>query len=466
VNPIFTINIGQGVELCFNFSLTSNYSSYKYLDIGISDKTLTNINIIGFQLDARTTNPEICIPLNSTSQSQFIYFPLGITTDLNVTYLSTFTIPDIFLLFLGGVIYLALFATSMFYLIRHIIFYTKNNVAFFTIPRISLTLLALFVLDRFIYICFIASDTLYHINFLNVLFAELPALMFYSIISLLGFSWAEISHTKLRDQQKAVKSGVGIIKLRPYLIGLNVFMYLMVLVFGIVYYSIKEDNIIVTCSTPQQDLDRLTSQEIIAIVYVIIYAFLSVVMLSLIEVYGAKIILKLGSLPDSNFKKAHFQTTALVMIFCGVFLILQLIYLFTRAIKEIEWSPAATMIFLYCADLPSTLFFLFSFRKPYIGKKTNTKTQSLTTKGVSKMSTPKPIERTVNTDDEHELSSKKDESGEEKIDDPEDVKIDAPEDEKIDSPEFGGDKPIPRNKKVVVSTHRLVVPKDVKDKYQ
>jgi len=82
------------------------------------------------------------------------------------------------------------------------------------------------------------------------------------------------------------------------------------------------------------------------------------------------------------------------------------------------------------------------------------------------MSTPKPIERTVNTDDEHELSSKKDESGEEKIDDPEDVKIDAPEDEKIDSPEFGGDKPIPRNKKVVVSTHRLVVLKDVKDKYQ
>jgi len=196
-------------------------------------------------------------------------------------------------------------------LIRHIIFYTKNNVAFFTIPRISLTLLALFVLDRFIYICFIASDTLYHINFLNVLFAELPALMFYSIISLLGFSWAEISHTKLRDQQKAVKSGVGIIKLRPYLIGLNVFMYLMVLVFGIVYYSIKEDNIIVTCSTPQQDLDRLTSQEIIAIVYVIIYAFLSVVMLSLIEVYGAKIILKLGSLPDSNFKKSSLSNNCI-----------------------------------------------------------------------------------------------------------------------------------------------------------
>jgi len=269
---------------------------------------------------------------------------------------------------------------------------------------------------------------LYGYNFINVLFAELPALFFYSIISLLGFSWAEISHSKIRDQQKVAKSGTGIVQLRPYLIAVNIFMYVMLFAFAVVYFSFEEDKIIVNCATPLKELERTTDQEYVAIIYVIIYAVLSLAMLSLIEFYGAKIIHKLSTLPDSTFKKAHYQTTAMVMIFCGVFLILQLIYLITRAVKEIQWSPTATMIFLYCADLPSTLFFLFSFRKPYIGKKVNTKSQSMATKGGTTLHMNSKVEKVTET---------KEESIEE------------------DNPEFGGDKPIPRNKKVQVSSHRL-----------
>jgi len=77
--------------------------------------------------------------------------------------------------------------------------------AFWNIPRISLLLIFLFTLDRIIYIIFIATDVLYARGIVSILFAEIPSLFFFTIISLLTFSWAEISYTKVVDKAKIKK---------------------------------------------------------------------------------------------------------------------------------------------------------------------------------------------------------------------------------------------------------------------
>jgi len=213
-------------------------------------------------------------------------------------------------------------------------------------------------------VIFIYNDTLYNLGVLNILFAEIPSLFFYTIISLLTFNWAEITFYKVVDRVKMQRSATGIMKLQPFLIFINLLIYFVVVILSLIYYYSKPNIININCTTTLEDRNRFSTREQISLAFICIYGALSLILSVLLIFFGSLIMRTLLSLPESNFRYKHILHTALVMGYSFLFLSLQTIYLITRSLKSLQWDILSTLIFLYIADVPPVVFFLLSFRNP------------------------------------------------------------------------------------------------------
>eukprot|EP01129_Flabellula_baltica_P009133 TRINITY_DN3680_c0_g1_i1.p1 TRINITY_DN3680_c0_g1~~TRINITY_DN3680_c0_g1_i1.p1 ORF type:complete len:1571 (-),score=229.03 TRINITY_DN3680_c0_g1_i1:12-4724(-) len=361
------------LKLCFDIKDFDN-ETYSGIIIGEGTEDFDNPVTILSSFDPVLWIPdnEICVPITSSSFSSKILFPVGLlrNSSLETSYIDTIKAGEAIVLVCAGLIYLTSTSFSVFSFVRFLLTFmkTESKSPFWTTATISLLFLFLLGFNRFLYIIFVTSDALYQQNVIAIAFSELPAIFFFSIISLTVFRWAEFSHFKMEDKNKVKKSGTGIIKLTPYLIILNIALYVAVVLFAILS-ALDTERVIVTCLTTDDELSALTTQEIIAIIYIIFFSLVSLALLVGLIIYGVKILIRLSKFSASKFKTNHTFLTRSIMVVSSIFLVLQIILLLSRSVRDWKWTIASSIIFMLLSDVPGLIYFHYIFKLPGFGFK-------------------------------------------------------------------------------------------------
>lgn len=156
----------------------------------------------------------------------------------------------------------------------------------FPLPHRSASSLPLFspTADRILYFALLSAGALESAPALSAVFADLPALFFFSVFSLNTVRYAEIYHFVLDNSEKN--------KLQPVLIAFNVFIYVFYFVFLALFSLLPRSVVTVNCASPDSMVAdaALTAPEIIALAYKAVFLFLCVALAIAFAFYTYKII--------------------------------------------------------------------------------------------------------------------------------------------------------------------------------
>jgi hypothetical protein len=149
----------------------------------------------------------------------------------------------------------------------------------------------------------------------NVIFAQLPPLIFLSAYILMLMKWAGI-YQATRQMSKKQDN-------KPLKIGLltSALLWLFFIIIIILLFTVPDDDKKYTCVTPPEDRDALTDKSIIAIAYNCFYAFVCFCCAGLFLFLGSFLYLKLdkssteGVNADKDKKRALSKVTHFFKIF-------------------------------------------------------------------------------------------------------------------------------------------------------
>jgi hypothetical protein len=350
-------------QTCFNFpeNLTSTFAFSK-LDLA----TLTvNGDVAIFEplgLDLPLDTKLFCIPFSGASA----VFPIALIDEWEeTTFIEGLFTVEVFVIYFGAALYVAVLAL---WVVQLILFLQKNGIrGYFQLPTAAFYILGVALLDRLLFLFLLPVGVLEQSRVATAIFAELPALLYYTIFSLIVLSWAKIYHftsSLTEDRYKRVKI---------LLITMNVFIGVAFIVILIVFFSL-DSKMVITC---EQDLNAgLSPQEIAAIVYKAIFALFCTGLSVLFLVYGIRLIqlsnslqtMSLNEIDQNDIKKTKTMLVkkTVVTVIGTVCLLGQAANLIRASLTD---SDVFILFFIYCVELVPVVSFVIILKKAYYRKR-------------------------------------------------------------------------------------------------
>jgi len=236
--------------------------------------------------------------------------------------------------------------------------------SFWTLPKIALGLIAIFLVDRIIYFLLVPFGYFEKEQAADIIFSELPALLFFSIYCLVVIRWAEIYHFTMTSST----SGTGIHRLSPAVIAANIFMYLSFIILFIIFLAIPSGTIEVTCATGYQAKVSTTAPGVVSTVYNILFAVVCVLLAFLYTLYGYRVIFIMkesgkGAAKNSN-KNNKYLRLVLVSAVCTLALLVQAALLIQSSFGSTGSRSVGQVVpIILVSEVLPTLIFLFMFNK-------------------------------------------------------------------------------------------------------
>jgi hypothetical protein len=95
---------------------------------------------------------------------------------------------------------------------------------------------------------------------------------------------AEIYHFTIEAGQRG-----GLTKLKPAIIAMNAFLSFAFVLLLILYFTLDDHTPqVINCATPDTELDQMTRGDIVAIIYKVFFATVSVILSVLFVTYGVR----------------------------------------------------------------------------------------------------------------------------------------------------------------------------------
>jgi len=224
---------------------------------------------------------------------------------------------------------------------------------------LNLIAMIIFLLNRFIYFLLLLFGVFNNPDYLMVLFSELPALVYFSMLSFMVIKWAEIYHFTMNQRTTSVVFGA----LKPVVIGANLAMYLFMLVLIIVYFALPVPKDTFNCSIVEQNL---ISRDIVALVYKAVFFLLACGMGVAYPIYGKKLGKALQFSEKVDKKKQNFVTTIILLAAVGSSgLVLQSIILVYETIVILlnhNFDLVLLSVFIFIAEVIPTVALMYISR--------------------------------------------------------------------------------------------------------
>eukprot|EP01130_Rhizamoeba_saxonica_P017067 TRINITY_DN8109_c0_g1_i2.p1 TRINITY_DN8109_c0_g1~~TRINITY_DN8109_c0_g1_i2.p1 ORF type:complete len:1639 (-),score=314.19 TRINITY_DN8109_c0_g1_i2:55-4971(-) len=373
----------NGINICLSIpkSHINNGNEYTHFDIGyVKGRTVEQVIPMNLHIDGNQSS--ICVDLNITT-STTILFVLEVLENTDLSYQDTLSDTIKTLLISGLVIYFILLIFDAYVFARHVLDYRFRTTHFISIPRLSLFLLSVFIIDRIAFFFFIYYDLLYTRPLLETFFSELPPLLFMSIYLCVIFNWLEMNRSKIVNLNNAKNSVLGIKKYLPALVLTVLAMIIIFIAIIVLYSTIPEEQQKITCLN-YDDLTKLSNKETIAIAYTVIYGSLVTFLLILSTIHGKKIMQHFNVGKETAYS-SHMKAKVLKMlVISDIFLICQFIYLVILVVLDSS-SPEFSFVYMLITDTIPLVFFLNMYRVS--SNKTNKTLRTTTSNKNSKKST-------------------------------------------------------------------------------
>eukprot|EP01126_Amoeba_proteus_P017809 TRINITY_DN1875_c0_g1_i6.p1 TRINITY_DN1875_c0_g1~~TRINITY_DN1875_c0_g1_i6.p1 ORF type:complete len:1055 (-),score=158.04 TRINITY_DN1875_c0_g1_i6:101-2791(-) len=372
-----------GMIVCLTMSLPDPdpYLQYAYVDLALANNDITAFTVLNMQ--GSLCNSSTCTLCNNYSGGTVIYFPIALRQNYqNSVYYDTWTSSEIIVIWLGLSIYSLLLIMCIYHLYLHyrLLRQQKKKITckiFMELPRLVLAVIALFLLVRIIFFSIVPFGTLEKSEAINLIFAQLPPLLFLSAYILMLIKWAQIYRAKQMKRRKSLVS-VGI--------ATSAALWLFFLVIMILLITLPNNLVQYTCVTPDSAQNQHSLTSIIAITYNSFYAFICFCCAGLFVFYGVSLF---STLQQSNAemgsgqkddKNKSLMKLLLIMMVCSCILVIQAMILILES-AGLEFKALDRMILIICVEVPPTLtvFVMFSASSAlssYKRKDVNSKTQS------------------------------------------------------------------------------------------
>jgi len=248
-------------------------------------------------------------------------------------------------------------------------------------PIVALAILIIFLIDRAILFLLTPYGVLVGKQNVDVVFTELPALLFFSIYSMIVIRWAEVYY-----YTKKLKSLKQFSRFQFYFIILNVSMYAAFIILISTFFALHNSQA-VNCIHPHSSK---TAQSIIAIVYKIYFLVISVTLIIGFCAYGFKIIFVLKKTDMANQRARRFLWLGAVTIICSMCLLAQAINMIVGSYDSNRPLTFQLIFVLVTEIVPSIIFIIlwskgsiFTTAKNIIYKSPKQRTSSTTADGSS-----------------------------------------------------------------------------------
>jgi hypothetical protein len=352
-------NVTTGLTACLYFPKNINSTlNITWLDFALPEANFTSFRPANLNISLFTT--EACIDLKNS----LTIFPIGLIDNWSTaTFIETFDPGQLALIFLGMVLYFLMLGFTAYHFVLHLVDLRKEK--FWNIARIALLTLGVLLLIRIIYLIMLPNGVIAVAPAVDVVFSELPALLFFFIYSLIVIRWAEIYHFTMTAGQKT-----GITKLRPVAIVFNVSLIVAYIVLVVVFFSVSS-NVPFNCATPLITLQQLPPPEIVAILYKVFFGLVCLGMSIAFAVYGLRIILFLRSSStlvaanqkNNQRKKAIIKLIIVSSVGAGCLLVQAINLLDSSFDKSGVRTLVGVLILLYIVELTPAFIFIWMFKK-------------------------------------------------------------------------------------------------------
>jgi hypothetical protein len=356
------------ITVCLTFpaDFTSDLPLQLY-DYAVPNEDYTQFTPLGMT-DVVKPNGTFCFGLVNNS---ITYFPIGLQENWeNAPFISTYFPAEVFYLFFGAIMYLLVLAFTMYHFAVHIRMREVGR-PFFNLSTAALLILIIFLMNRFIYMMLIVSGVMDSNGEVEVVFSSFPALLFYVIYSIIVLRWAEIYHFTIEAGQRG-----GLTKLKPAIIAMNAFLSFAFVLLLILYFTLDDHTPqVINCATPDTELDQMTRGDIVAIIYKVFFATVSVILSVLFVTYGVRVMqLVLKSLKSENVhlqkreaRVKAFQKLLVVSCVCTLCLLAQAAFLLWSSVSVASTDEQqqfyGILSFLYATEIPSSIIFVLMFKK-------------------------------------------------------------------------------------------------------
>jgi len=211
-------------------------------------------------------------------------------------------------------------------------------------------------------------------DYLLVLFSELPALIYFSMLSLMVLKWIEITYFVMVNRGTNKIFG----ELKPVVIGVNLALYVFVAALLAMYYLLPVKTVTYSCTVAQQDL---LSRDIVALVYKGLFFLVCSVMAIAYPFYARKLAHGLMYTGD-KVKTSFVKTLTIISSVASTGLFLQsliLIYQTIVALLNLSFDLVIVSVFVLISEILPTLALMWMSRR-------TSKSASSTTSGSKKTS--------------------------------------------------------------------------------
>jgi len=331
------------------------------------------VDILAVQnVSLRVGTEKWCTPFNG---SKITYFAVGLLANYgSLTYIQTWETYQLALIYIVAIADTALLVLTLYHVFCHVFKSAKGPV--WSLPLVGLSILSFYLADRIIYFFILPLGALQEEPFLSVIFADLPALLFLSIYSVVVVRWAEIYHFTMTSTKES--------NLHPVAIVFNVVLYVVFLTFIIAYFSLQIPVSTLTCT---QSSNVLTSATNISTAYKIFFLIATIVVAGAFIFYGEKLQRLIKSAIESSGKSATSKNDSLrklllVTLACTLSQIGYAISLFVSFFTS--YSTIATFLTTWAFEIIPTGMLLYLFQ--YEGQFTSTTTRAPTTTTDTEMS--------------------------------------------------------------------------------
>eukprot|EP01125_Pyxidicula_operculata_P017030 TRINITY_DN5921_c0_g1_i2.p1 TRINITY_DN5921_c0_g1~~TRINITY_DN5921_c0_g1_i2.p1 ORF type:complete len:1565 (-),score=227.86 TRINITY_DN5921_c0_g1_i2:121-4245(-) len=329
--------------------------NYKIYDL-IKTKDFIHFSVVGLNI-VRQNESDFSVPAYGCVvwEKDYVYFPIGLVEDWKTrTYIQTWEQGIIAVLYIGVVLYIPFLVAASWNLVLHIKSGEKK-----VLPKLSLTLLSVFLLDRIIYFILTSVGAFASAPALETIFSELPGLFYLSIICLIVIQWAEIYHYKFKKLDSH-KNG----QLQKLVIACNLFIYACFVVLLIIYSTVGTGSQEVDCTTPQSVLEQVTPSDGVVYAYKAIYAALCCVMSFLVAFYGSKAVnmLNVSSKTRKAILTGQSAKFLLLSVICSATTLVNAFLLIGTSVEKSP-NPYAVLIVLFLIELPSAGIIINLFNK-------------------------------------------------------------------------------------------------------
>jgi hypothetical protein len=380
----------QGLTVCL--TIDSNWNSSlpaAYFDIAYpTDANYTGFATLGLALGLDTR--EICFDyLVTSTEDVTAFFPIILIQDYNnASFIQGLFPGEIFIIFFGVLIYLLTTVFTLFHLGKHIAAWLQDDKtrSFLSLSRVALMVLALVLLIRLVYLLLLPFGVLEQYKPIDVIFSELPALLFCYIYSIIVLRWAEIYHFSMSGAKP------GFSKLKPAVIVLIIFLGVAFIVLLALFLAIVVPVIRVDCTTPEGEINARTATEIVAIVYKVFFAAICITLSALFVLYGVRIIglMRHGQAQSDKSKLLKRKRTMYrLMIISGVSavcLLAQAANLFWSSFDQSR-NIYGVLVFLYVIEIAPSIIFILMFKRGTLFSRYNRKQDGTTGSGSGQGST-------------------------------------------------------------------------------